>query len=117
MAGNRLLVTSSTICLRSATNNALDSTIRASVPSRVVPSKARSKSLRPRTSRECSCQDLAPTTHVYTSPEKRGKALLEWGCKGMQRIEADADQPSASPPRDSRHRVHFLEQAHPPIAL
>src|SRR6059058_2988160 len=64
-----------------------------------------------------ACQDLAPTTHVYTSPKKRGKALLEWDCQGMQRVEADADQPSASPPRDPRHRVHFLEQAHQPIAL
>src|SRR5207302_1496528 len=45
-----------------------------------------------------SCQFLAPTTYVYTSPEKRGQALLEWGCQGMQRVEADTDQPSASPP-------------------
>src|SRR5437879_278821 len=64
-----------------------------------------------------SCQFLAPTTYVYTSPEKRGQALLEWGCQGMQRVEADTDQPSASPPRAPRHRVHFLKPADQPIAL
>src|SRR5215471_10972691 len=37
-------------------------------------------------SRLASFQVLAPTTHMYTSPEKRGKALLEWDGKGMQRV-------------------------------
>jgi hypothetical protein len=64
-----------------------------------------------------SCQFLAQTTHLYTSPEKGRKALLERLREGMHRVEADADHPATPPLDDARHRHPFLEQPHQAIAI